>query len=166
MKIYLLRHGEAIPNSDFHQDDHLRPLSKHGKKAIKETAKSIAQNIGDVEYLLSSPFLRARQTMELVRAELKHHPEYMELDLITPNNRDFKHLLGYLKSLKTKSILYAGHEPQIAGFIRYLISDHEEINLHIGTGSLHCVDFSDSEYVSPGSGKLLLSVPHDFLKAG
>ena len=62
-------------------------------------------------------------------------------------------------------MLYAGHEPQIRGFIDYLISDSERVHLEIGVGSLHCVDFSDAEYVSPGSGKLVFSIPQDLQKA-
>lgn len=165
MKIFLMRHGEVLSPSEFRQDDHLRPLTANGKKDIESSVELIVKNIENVEILISSPFLRARQTMDVIRKNLGHRPEYMELDMITPNNTEYKHLLGYLKSLGVKSVLYTGHEPQIAGFIQYLVSDHEEIDLQVGTGSLHCVDFSDSEYVSPGTGKLLLSVPQSFLKA-
>lgn len=165
MKIYFLRHGRAIDDKNFFNDDHLRPLSPEGRQSIQSAAQFIAQNVSGVEFVFSSPFLRARQTMEIVRSYLHNKPEYAELDLIQPNNNDYKKLLGYLKSLECTSVLYAGHEPQIRGFIDYLISDSERVHLEIGVGSLHCVDFSDAEYVSPGSGKLVFSIPQDLQKA-
>ena len=161
----MMRHGRAADPIQFNQEDHLRPLTMAGKQEIEGIAKTVAKNVGAVPVVISSPFLRTRQTMEAVRKYFAHDPEYMEVDMLTPDCMDHKRLLSFLKSLNVESVFYTGHQPQIEGFVQYLLADEVNVGFQVGTGSLHCVAFSDREYVSPGSGKLLLSVPSSFLKA-
>jgi 8-oxo-dGTP diphosphatase len=67
MSIYLVRHAKAGSRSDWDGDDEVRPLSKNGWKQ----AHGIAERLSGRRVpsaLLSSPYLRCRQTLEPLAA--------------------------------------------------------------------------------------------------
>ena len=69
MSLYLVRHAKAGSRSEWDGDDLLRPLSKNGWKQSKAIAKHLRKQ-GPTR-LLSSPYLRCRQTLEPL-GELVH----------------------------------------------------------------------------------------------
>lgn len=60
--IYLIRHGTASSRADWEGDDRLRPLTPKGWRQ----AEAIARLLGSsrIDLILSSPYLRCRQTVE------------------------------------------------------------------------------------------------------
>ena len=63
--MYLVRHAEAAPG----QPDELRPLTPSGRAAARDLGRRLAASGLRPDALLSSPFLRARETAaELARA--------------------------------------------------------------------------------------------------
>lgn len=65
-RVYLVRHAKAGSRSDWDDEDELRPLSKNGW----EQAAAIAQRLASraPSSLLTSPYLRCRQTLEPLAA--------------------------------------------------------------------------------------------------
>lgn len=68
MSIYLVRHAKAGSRHDWVGDDLLRPLSKNGWAQAAAIAERLAKRAPTAMY--SSPFVRCRQTMEPLAAEL------------------------------------------------------------------------------------------------
>ena len=63
MKLYIMRHGEAVPFADV---DRNRSLSEHGRWQVTEVAR---QTSGlPLTGILASPYSRAQQTAELMQA--------------------------------------------------------------------------------------------------
>jgi 8-oxo-dGTP diphosphatase len=62
MSLYLVRHAKAGSRSEWDGDDVVRPLSKSGWKQSKAIAKYLRKL--QPTQLLSSPYLRCRQTLE------------------------------------------------------------------------------------------------------
>jgi 8-oxo-dGTP diphosphatase len=60
--VHLVRHAKAGSRKDWHGDDLLRPLSKNGRAQARAIADALAPR--DVTALVSSPFVRCRQTLE------------------------------------------------------------------------------------------------------
>lgn len=60
--VHLIRHAKAKNRLAWEQADHLRPLTKRGRRE----ANAIARRLGDepVQRLVSSPFSRCLQTLE------------------------------------------------------------------------------------------------------
>ena len=56
MRLFVVRHAEAAPG----EPDELRPLTDAGRAAARALAARLAQE--DVELVLASPLLRARET--------------------------------------------------------------------------------------------------------
>lgn len=64
VKLYLVRHGKAGSRTTWQESDDRRPLSKPGRRQ----AEALADAIGDkkIARVVSSPFVRCRQTVELL----------------------------------------------------------------------------------------------------
>ncbi len=60
--LFLVRHGEALPESR----DSLRPLSPQGIRELEKSAKYVAAQDIQIDEILHSNKLRARQTAEIL----------------------------------------------------------------------------------------------------
>lgn len=65
----ILRHGKAV-HSEKHPVDSDRPLTKRGHKDIARATKVLKQLTPPIDWIVSSPALRARQTADAVAKEL------------------------------------------------------------------------------------------------
>ena len=85
MNFYLMRHGIALEENDPSVvDDSGRPLSAKGIKRTRKIAKGIRRLGISFEVLLSSPLARARQTVDIVGAELGAQARIEEVPSLTP----------------------------------------------------------------------------------
>jgi 8-oxo-(d)GTP phosphatase len=66
--LFLVRHGVAGNRSDWKKDDRLRPLSSRGEKQALGLASALG--IQPMDRILTSPFVRCRQTVEPLAAKL------------------------------------------------------------------------------------------------
>jgi phosphohistidine phosphatase len=66
MKLYFLRHGLAGDQENWHGDDQSRPLTEQGMQAMHHEAETIAKLGLGLELVLTSPFVRAAQTAEII----------------------------------------------------------------------------------------------------
>ena len=66
--LLLVRHGAAGSRSDWTGDDTQRPLTSRGEHQATALAEALAER--PIERILTSPFLRCRQTIEPLAAEL------------------------------------------------------------------------------------------------
>jgi phosphohistidine phosphatase SixA len=75
--VHLIRHAKAKNRLEWREPDHLRPLTKRGRRE----AAALAQRFGteSLERLLSSPFLRCVQTLEPLALEVDLPIETTEL---------------------------------------------------------------------------------------
>ena len=70
LEILIVRHAPAMTRDPLQwPDDRLRPLSPKGERRFAEVAQGLAQLIPQVDRLLTSPWLRARQTAEILQRE-------------------------------------------------------------------------------------------------
>jgi 8-oxo-dGTP diphosphatase len=79
MSVLLLRHATAGKSSSA-PDDHLRPLDERGRRQADELANALAPY--DVQRIVTSPYIRCRQTVEPLAAALalpvEERPELAE----------------------------------------------------------------------------------------
>ncbi len=66
MRVHLCRHAEAFPG----EPDELRELTNSGRQGAQRLAERLAQLDEPPRSVVTSPFLRARQTAEPVAARL------------------------------------------------------------------------------------------------
>ena len=67
--IHLIRHAKAKNRAAWEEPDHLRPLTKRGRRE----ASTVAEELGDerLARLVSSPFVRCLQTLEPLAVALE-----------------------------------------------------------------------------------------------
>ena len=71
MKLYVLRHGDAVEHGDPRYKENERPLTPKGTQRTKQLAHMLREMETTFDMILSSPLARARQTAEIVARSLK-----------------------------------------------------------------------------------------------
>src|SRR3989338_1304797 len=106
-EIYILRHGHAQDISDG-LGDFDRALTEEGIEKINKLALFFNTLDANIEIVLSSPYIRAKQTAEVFVSNLTQKPELKIVDFLasgTSSNEISKGLMNY--SLK-ESVLLVG----------------------------------------------------------
>ena len=138
MNLYILRHGIAVERGEAgFKTDADRPLLPKGRRQLRQIASAM-QNMGlDFDLVLSSPFLRARQTAEIVAPSFKAKKRLAFSDELTPDG-DPKVLIRQLNDLAPapENVLLVGHEPYLSRLVGLLISGGETAGLELKKGGL------------------------------
>jgi phosphohistidine phosphatase len=113
MKLWVLRHGEAVPYGSC--PDSERELTDHGRK---EALSSAAWLIGQpLTAIYASPYLRAQQTAQIVREALGFEPEIRTVEWLTPEVDPDK-VTDQLVSVS--NVLLVSHNPLVGNLLSYL----------------------------------------------
>lgn len=124
MELFLLRHGLATERgtSGFAKDA-ARPLTLQGRRQLRKIAAAMRQMELSFDVILSSPFLRTRQTAEIVAKELKLKKRLAFVDELQPGGNMPK-LIQRILTLKPppENILLVGHEPDLSNLIFWLVT--------------------------------------------
>lgn len=142
MQLYFLRHAIAVEPSDFDEDsDSKRPLAAEGVKRMKQAAKGMKKLGLQFDDIVSSPYLRAKQTAEIAAKGILHKRAIHFSDKIVPN-ASFKEFTQLLKEYRdSERLLVVGHQPSIGKFLGRLIAD-EGAEIDFGKGSLAFADLA------------------------
>lgn len=115
-----MRHGiaeDTLPG----RSDALRRLTGEGKAKTAATVR-LAKRAGmNPDLILSSPYLRARETADIAAGELGYKKEIVEVDALTPAGfaEDVWSELGIWG--EAESILLASHQPLVGMLIAFLL---------------------------------------------
>jgi len=138
MNLYLLRHAIAVERgTPGYEVDSTRPLTPDGARKMHSIAEGMVRLKIDPDIIISSPYLRARQTADIV-AEAFHLRRSVELhDALSPGG-DPARLLGDLGQLAAnrKSVLLVGHEPDLSELASTLIAGSLDVSLDLRKGGL------------------------------
>ena len=116
MKLYFLRHGEA-DWPDWKRSDDERPLTKRGKKEMRDVAKFVADLKVRPDLIITSPLPRASQTAEIAADYLK--AKLRKDELLAPGF-GIDQLRTVLKRHRAKTLMLVGHEPDFTNIISEL----------------------------------------------
>ena len=164
MKIYILRHGIAVERgSGGYTDDSKRPLTVKGREKMHDIARNMRQQGIRFDLLLSSPYVRARETIEIVTKEfnIKKNAIVYSNNLIP--DAPIKKIVEEINTTypSSKSILIAGHEPHLSSLISYLLAGHESaIAINLKKGGLCQLDIEKLKNGACAVLTLLLNPSH------
>jgi len=136
MELYFLRHGIAVEKgtSGFARDSE-RPLTDEGIQKMRKIAKAMKELDLSFDLILSSPFIRAKQTAEIVANELDI-TEVLRFSMNLAVGGDPAMLIKEIKSDNSQKILLVGHEPYLSNAISMLISGHDDVAILMKKGGL------------------------------
>jgi phosphohistidine phosphatase len=138
MNIYILRHGIATdPAAHEFAKDADRPLTSEGKRKLRQIADAMGALELSFDLILSSPYLRARQTAEIIAESLKERKRLELSDSLTPGGspRKLVDLLNHLQP-SPESILLVGHEPYLSSLISLLVAGDASFAVVMKKGGL------------------------------
>ena len=138
MNLYILRHGLAVERgTDGYEHDADRPLTSKGERKLGLIADAMQELELEFDLILSSPFVRARQTAEIVAAELGLSKKVEFIRELEPGG-SVKELIAQIKSRKPlpEEVMLVGHEPYLSSLISLLISGHTNIPVVMKKGGL------------------------------
>ncbi|MCQ4347357.1 phosphohistidine phosphatase SixA [Pseudomonas stutzeri] len=131
MRLWLLRHGQAGPY--VRTGDHLRELTERGRAEALHAAGHL---LGErLDAILVSPYVRARQTAELVHEALGREAALQEVDGITPDD-DPRAALAMLAERRERNLLVVSHMPLVGALAGLLVHGHLQQPLPFNTASL------------------------------
>jgi phosphohistidine phosphatase len=138
MNLYILRHGIAA-DLDTHglANDADRPLTPEGERKVWQIAEAIEKLELSFDLILSSPYLRARRTAEIVAEHMEAGRKLELSDTLTPDGST-RRLVDLLNRVRPspESILLVGHEPYLSGLISLLVSGKETFGVVMKKGGL------------------------------
>ena len=138
MNLFLLRHGIAVERDEFdYANDAARPLTPKGKRQLRHIAAAMRALELNFDLILSSPLVRARQTAQLIAAELKLQKRLVFVDELKPGG-DAKKLVQQIAGLKKVpgSVLLVGHEPDFSELISLLVTGNHGGGFALKKGGL------------------------------
>ncbi len=136
MKLYLVQHGEAKPESE----DPERPLTQRGKEEVKRVSH-VAQRLNiSPSLVFHSGKTRARQTAELVAEGLKiSGPSIQAAEGLNPND-DVRPWAEKI-SRETQDLMIVGHLPFLEKLASFLVSGNEDARLVLFRyGAIVCLE--------------------------
>jgi len=149
MKLFLIRHGEAI---DFEtqsvKTDEYRFITPKGRKASRDVFRKIKEHFYGLEIIFTSPLTRAVQTAEILANILK-----FENDVEIANELDFETTPGKMLDLikrnsSLESIALVGHEPVMGLFVSSF-TDRNVLNFSFKKSGVALINFD----VKKGTGE-------------
>jgi phosphohistidine phosphatase len=120
MDCLLMGHGIAVASEKWDGSEKNRPLTKKGKKRVRQAAAGLATLSCKPTHVFSSPFIRAYDTARLLRTAVCPTLKVETCDELAVGDSP-ERLLPFLRSLSTESIVVCvGHEPlleEVAGLL-------------------------------------------------
>lgn len=137
MNIYLLRHGLAGDrDSRKYPNDADRPLTSEGEDKLWKIGKGMKALGLEFDLILSSPYVRTRQTAEIVAKCFKAKKKLEFTKTLEPDG-DPAELIKFLNHRHgLDSPLLVGHEPYLSSLISTLISGSTRANITMKKGGL------------------------------
>jgi phosphohistidine phosphatase len=143
MRLYFLRHGIA---QDLAPSDYERKLTPEGVKKLEKSAQVIERLGLEIDYIFTSPRVRAVETAQIVATQLQ-----LSISVRDELNFQFspKNLPELLNSIPSSTnILMVGHEPTFSTVIESLTGARVDMK----KGSLARIDITRT---NPLSGVLV-----------
>ncbi len=122
INLFIWRHADAVDGSP----DMARQLSPRGHRDASRVAKALAKKLDEKSCIVSSPALRARETVEPLIARMAVE---LGIDERLAPGADIDDVLGVLEDTITRcndqdpTIVMVGHQPWVGQLARRLLTD-------------------------------------------
>lgn len=140
MKLLIVRHAIAVPHGTPGIADNDRPLTPEGDLKFREAAKGLARILDRPEALLTSPWLRARQTAAIAAAAWGGPEPKDEAALASGSFDAQAEMLDRYPEDATVAIF--GHEPWVSELLARLIGTRQDERLTFKKGGAALVEVS------------------------
>ena len=159
MKLLIIRHAIAEDREEFAksgQPDEQRPLTRAGRRRMKEIAKGLRRAVRSIDHLATSPLVRAAQTAEIVSdtwgiggAEV--------IPALAPEASP-EALAEWCAAHTGKDVVaVVGHEPHLSSVATWLLTGQGDSRIELKKGGACLIDLGGE--ARAGAGTLLWLLP-------
>jgi len=138
MNLYVVRHAIAAERgTPGYEDDSRRPLTSRGREKMVGIARGLGLLDANVDVILSSPYVRARETAEILAEGLGFRVDSIAFSEALLPMADPAELLATIGGEHhVNSLAVVGHEPHLSGLISYLLTGDTKISVNIKKGGI------------------------------
>lgn len=132
-RLFILRHGTA-ESINFQKDEERELTVKGFSQAIRAGKHFASLNI-KLDAIYASPLVRAQQTAQNFKKQLRYETVLETSDLITPSGRPIDVAL-WLSNLPTKNVLLVTHQPFAQQLVELLSDAPLPADFSMNTGTM------------------------------
>ena len=137
MNLYIVRHAIAVSRgTPGYEDDSQRPLTGAGLKKFKKIVRGLNELGLNFDVILSSPYVRARDTAKILAKEfgMKNKIAFSD-NLIPPGN--FENLVKEIQEkYDVGNLALVGHEPMLSSLVSWLATGNTDMKLSLKKGGV------------------------------
>ena len=156
IELYLVRHAIAAERGPKYPDDRLRPLTPAGSKKFAASVPGLMALDVVIDFVLTSPLVRARDTATLLASGLKPKPAIAEIEALAPGGRP----AAVVEAIKThakrhRRLALVGHEPDLGELAAKLLGARG--NVEFKKGGVALIDVDGATPGGPGTLRWMLT---------
>ena len=152
MDCILFRHGIAIAREDWKGEDHHRPLTEKGRARTRQAVEGLESLGFKPTLVLTSPFLRAHETAELLHHVLGVKQNLRICDEFIPEGPADK-VFPLLANLPQDArVVCVGHEPLLSEMAALMLFGKPVTGLSFRKAGACLIHFGEGP--QPGRGRL------------
>ena len=137
MNLYLIRHAIAVnEGTPEYEQDSERPLTDKGRKKMRQIARGLRTLGVKLDLILSSPYVRARETAEILADVFKMRDRILLSDNLIPLQRPELLVSEINEKHHVDSLALVGHEPHLSDLIGQLVSENSKIEITLKKGGV------------------------------
>jgi phosphohistidine phosphatase len=146
MNLLIVRHAIAEDKEVFAEtgkSDDERPLTAKGLKKMKRAARGLRSLVPEIDFLATSPLVRAKQTADYIAVE--YEIAVGELAEVLRPDAPFEAFIDWLREHEEQSVVcVVGHEPHLSGLATWLMTGSQTARLELGKGGACFLSFDES----------------------
>lgn len=144
MKLYLIRHSNAVEIGEGdYEDDSQRPLTEQGCKKMERIASALSRLGMKPDMIVSSPYVRAHQTAQILALALKYKQEIEFNEALVPMG-EADTIIGEInEKYFVDELVLVGHEPSMSLLIGTLTASNPQMAITMKKGSVCCLEADD-----------------------
>lgn len=156
MNLYLIRHAIAEEESPSGEDSQ-RALTDKGAKKMRNIAKGLKTLGVEFDYILTSPYVRAQQTAEILGDVFKMKKRVVPSDNLTPIGDPDQLLAEINEKYTVNSLAIVGHEPYLSILVSLLTASGSPVEMTFKKGGVCYLTTDDLHHTRKATLEWLLT---------
>jgi phosphohistidine phosphatase len=137
MNLYIIRHAIAVDEgTSEYESDSERPLTDKGRKKMRQIAKGLRSLGVEFDLILSSPYVRARETAEILAEVFKMKKKIDFSDNLIPMGNPELLITEVNEKFSVESMAVVGHEPHLSALVGLLVGENGKLDVTLKKGGV------------------------------
>lgn len=150
-ELYIMRHGIAADRDAATTDDAKRQLTSEGKQKMCEIAAGLVRAGMELDWIVSSPLVRAVETAEIAREVVGSKPPLDICDALKPGGSPEALITFLAKRPNRRRVMVVGHEPDLGELAARLVGAGRNAHMPFKKGGCCLITFNIFPPKLPGS---------------